>query len=129
MSPENYSLFWKSYLPLELGVGYWMRRRGSSSPGLGTAYAVFIASMPMMALELLRSRNILNPTVLDLQGHVWRSGSGFTEFAYRGVSNRYEFLACVIVVLLSAIVALAAGWLGGQIADAVQAFRRIRISR
>ena len=123
MTPGSYSAFWNGYLPLELGIGYWLRRGGSRSPGWSTACAVLVGSLPLMALEILRIANVLNPTILDLQGHVLRLGRGFTEFAYRGDPVRHDGYTWCIVVLLSVLFATAIGRLGGQLADAVQAFR------
>ena len=129
MSPENYNLFWSSYLPLELGLGYWVRRKGANSPGRDVACAVLLGSLPMVAIELLRELHVLSPTVLDLQGHVWQAGHGFTEFAFRGSATRYDFYAFLVVVSINVIVGSTAGWLGGQSANALLAFRTAKSSR
>ena len=35
MSAAQYTLFWNSCFPMEIGLGYWLSRIGSSSPGRG----------------------------------------------------------------------------------------------
>jgi hypothetical protein len=129
MPPDSYNLFWIGYVPLEVCIGYWFRSAGSSYPGRNTTYAVLVGSFPMLGIEFLREAHVIDPTVLDLRGHIYRYGRGFTEFAFRGVPGRFELYGFVDVVIIGVMVALAAGWLGGQIAEGVQAFRIPRGSR
>ena len=99
-------------------------------PGRATAYVLLFGSIPLLGLEFLRKLHLVNPTVLDLQGHVYRHGQGFTEFAYRGVENAHsDFYAFLVVLLLSAMIASASGWFGGRVADGVKAFQAARSSQ
>jgi hypothetical protein len=124
MSPEIYNLFWRGFLLWEVGLGFWFRRRGSVMPGRATAYAVLLGWIPLLGIELLRTLHFVNPTVLDLQGHVSLHGHGFTEFVYRGIPNPHlEFFAFLFVLLLFAIIASFAGWLGGRFADGIKVFQ------
>lgn len=129
MPPKTYNLFWRSSLGLEIVLGFWFKRAGAARPGRLTGYTVLLGSIPMLLTELLRKLHLLDPTILNLQGHIGHLGHGFTEFAYRGISNRYDFYACAVVVLVGSAFASIAGWLGAQIADAIHAFQTARIRR
>ena len=121
MPPKAYSAFWDSYLVIAVGLGFWFRRAGVARPGMSTSYALLLGSLPMFVTELLRKLHWLAPTILDLRGQVWRQGHGFTEFAFRGVSNNGDFYAFIVVLLTSSVFATIAGWLGARCFDGVRA--------
>lgn len=123
MPPKAYSAFWDSYLVIAVGLGFWFRRAGVARPGMSSSYTILLGSVPMLATELLRKLHWLEPTILDMRGQVWRQGHGFTEFAFRGISNSGDLFACIVVLLTSSVFASIAGWLGTQSSDAVRAFK------
>ncbi len=131
--PEGvYTCFWAAYLPLEVITGFWLKKSGARFPGLGTGCAVLLSSLPMSVIEVLRARNLLNPTIIDTRGHVWRSGSGFTEFAYRGefVRPAHQFMKVYwIVVLAGCFLSFIAGFTGGKLAVITDRLRPMKASR
>lgn len=102
-----------------LSVGY-RAVRENVSPAAATVKAALLGSVPEFLLHIAWCSGILRPTVIDLDGSVIQHGSWITEFCSRGQVGPWDVL--VFSFLITTVVGLVHGRVGGLIARTVDAF-------